>query len=530
MKKVLYTTTALVALAGTAQAEVSLSGSAKMGIVGGDDDDRNDEVQFWQDVDVTFGLSGTTDNGLTFGASVDLDESIEDTSKYDDGGTTVFISGGFGTLTMGDTDGALDWAMFEANTAGSPGSIDDAETGHTGYLGSYGDGATSVALPVMPTRRAVVVEVDKDAADYTDDGRPTIAVDGGTANIAVTHARKNDGPQQGDTGDEVPEVDLEEDGSNQDDYDKWIIYRDSTVAHAQTTHAAINVLGAERNGRPLNLAKDGFEFKKDDVVTMSGFDDSASDETDADGQILRYHTNFGDFGVAVSLEQAAGDDGKVGSNANGGSMAIGATYAMALSGMDLSFGAGYQSTDFNVTGDQKIYGLSVRAEMANGFSAALQYSDWSGIPTVRESTLTTEWVVEGDTNNNGVRDAGYRDVAEMDADGNPTGNRTCEGVAVSATSPCYLPEEIVLSAKISGEPADLVTRDDSHIGIGLGYDAAPFAVHVNWGEYDSGASGYGLAAAYDLGGGAHVKLGYGSSSPADGEDTSKWSLGVSMSF
>jgi outer membrane protein OmpU len=141
MKKVLFATTALVATAGVASADVSLSGSAEMGINGG----SSTTTEFFQDLDVTFTMSGTADNGLTFGAAVDLDESNCDTSgggctpgafaPNDDGGTAIFISGDFGTLTMGDTDGALDWALTEVNI-GSPGSIDDSETGHAGYNGN----------------------------------------------------------------------------------------------------------------------------------------------------------------------------------------------------------------------------------------------------------------------------------------------------------------------------------------------------------------------------------------------------------
>jgi outer membrane protein OmpU len=135
MKKVLFATTALVATAGVASADVTVSGYAEMGIAGGD----AMETQFHQDIDVTFSLSGTTDNGLTFGAAVDIDERSAGSDPADDDGVAVFISGNFGTLTMGDTDGALDWAVTEAT--GNPGSIADNETGHAGYRGSFLDGA-----------------------------------------------------------------------------------------------------------------------------------------------------------------------------------------------------------------------------------------------------------------------------------------------------------------------------------------------------------------------------------------------------
>jgi len=151
MKKVLFATTALVATAGIAAADVTLSGSAEMGLFGGDEYDPaaangigDVETQFFTDIDVTFTMSGETDNGLTFGASVDLDEGGDNSNAVDnnadDGGATIFLSGNFGTVTMGDTDGALDWALTEA-WVGNAGSIADDETSHAGALGAYGDGA-----------------------------------------------------------------------------------------------------------------------------------------------------------------------------------------------------------------------------------------------------------------------------------------------------------------------------------------------------------------------------------------------------
>ena len=144
MKKVLFATTALVATAGVASADITLSGMAEMGLFNAESIDAGPvltpgETQFFQDIDVTFTMSGTTDNGLTFGATVDIDETAAGTNVADDNGTVVFISGDFGTVTMGDTDGALDWALTEA-WVGNAGSIADDETSHAGALGSYGDG------------------------------------------------------------------------------------------------------------------------------------------------------------------------------------------------------------------------------------------------------------------------------------------------------------------------------------------------------------------------------------------------------
>jgi outer membrane protein OmpU len=316
MKKVLFATTALVATAGVAAADVTVSGYAEMGLVGGD----MMETNFHQDIEVTFTMSGTTDNGLSFGASVQLDEggtAGAGTVTSDDQGYAVFISGNFGTLTMGDTDGALDWALTEAGNIGNPGSLADDETGHGGYNGSYGEGTS-------------------------------------------------------------------------------------------------------------------------------------------DGQVLRYDYSFGDFAFAVSMEQDTVGGGSATSAEAGdtnGNVALGLRYSTSAGGVDLSLGLGYQSTDFGTPNDQTVVGASVVASFMGGFSAGIQYSDWSDVG----------------------------------------------GVAGA---------------------------DNTHLGVGVGYSSGAISLHANYGEFDTGASGFGLAAAYDLGGGAGLHLGYGSTD--GGADT--WSFGLAMSF
>lgn len=159
MKKVLFATTALIASAGIASAEVSISGWAEMGIQksnanginsGGDyntisvvgvasDGTAQDDSKtlFFQDFNVKFSMSGTTDGGVTFGANVELRDTNGYTGSHDDNGTDVYIKSAFGNLTMGNTDGAMDWAMSEVGVAAS---IADNNTSHGGYMGDYGDG------------------------------------------------------------------------------------------------------------------------------------------------------------------------------------------------------------------------------------------------------------------------------------------------------------------------------------------------------------------------------------------------------
>ena len=137
MKNILFATTALVATAGIASADLAISGYAEIGL--SDNNTAGQGWQFHQDVEVTFTMSGETDTGLSFGTSVQLDEggtTGAGTDTADDDGYAVFVSGGFGTVTMGDTDGAFDWAMIETNVVG--GSIADDETAHAGFTGNAG--------------------------------------------------------------------------------------------------------------------------------------------------------------------------------------------------------------------------------------------------------------------------------------------------------------------------------------------------------------------------------------------------------
>ncbi len=103
MKKILIATTALVATAGIASAEMALSGSAVMGL------DYNDgavagssKTTALMETYLSFTGSGETDGGLSFGLSATLGQYAPHAGTYGDDGTSVYISGAFGKLTFGD--------------------------------------------------------------------------------------------------------------------------------------------------------------------------------------------------------------------------------------------------------------------------------------------------------------------------------------------------------------------------------------------------------------------------------------------
>ena len=131
MKKLLIATTALVATAGMAAADVKLTGYAEIGMT---DAGGSNGMEMHSDMDIGFKLSGASDNGLSFGASIDLDE-VSGGINSTGGSQAINVSGAFGTLTMGDTDGAMD---KRNNEVASLTAISDNHTGHAGYNGGSG--------------------------------------------------------------------------------------------------------------------------------------------------------------------------------------------------------------------------------------------------------------------------------------------------------------------------------------------------------------------------------------------------------
>lgn len=130
MKKLLLASTALVASAGIAAADVTLSGDGRMGITYMENAPQ--ELAFTSRARVTFTLSGQTDAGLAFGGSFRADNAGNAA-----GGTagSVFISGDFGRITMGDTNGAAQFVVGNIDGVGLTGLGD---LNDNTYLGNPG--------------------------------------------------------------------------------------------------------------------------------------------------------------------------------------------------------------------------------------------------------------------------------------------------------------------------------------------------------------------------------------------------------
>lgn len=157
MKKVLLATTVLAMTATVAAAEVAVTGNARMGVVY-NGDNANDKLQFANRIRVIFTMSGETDSGLSFGASVRADQA----GAANTGGSagSVFISGAFGTLTMGDVVGAAEEVVgdlpeigFQDVVSGGAnlGAGDNDTTFITGDGAIYGSPANPGALYTYST-------------------------------------------------------------------------------------------------------------------------------------------------------------------------------------------------------------------------------------------------------------------------------------------------------------------------------------------------------------------------------------------
>ncbi|WP_010141227.1 porin [Oceanicola sp. S124] len=139
MKKILFATTALVVTAGAAAADITLSGSANMGVKY-QEGRAAGETFLYNELDFGINASSTTDSGIEFGASIDLDASMTDDTATQDPGSfdpEVYISSGGLTLTVGTVDPATD--PFGIGDIGFDGiGIDDVgeKIGGTGVKGN----------------------------------------------------------------------------------------------------------------------------------------------------------------------------------------------------------------------------------------------------------------------------------------------------------------------------------------------------------------------------------------------------------
>jgi len=205
MRKVLFATTALVALGGVsaASADISVGGSASWTMTSGSGDGYETDSQSYATT-VDFGISGssTLDNGMTVAGGLDLHEA---TGAIDDSGFTV--SGDFGTLGFGGYAEAAFGAMAIDVTADEGNAF--AKAAATPVAGEYGyalpgdeyiDHADiSLKLPAIGGATIMVGMSDgaTDSADGTMAGL-SYSMDAGGMGVTVGYASSSTGEANSD--------------------------------------------------------------------------------------------------------------------------------------------------------------------------------------------------------------------------------------------------------------------------------------------------------------------------------------------
>ena len=190
MKKLLIASTALVATAGIAAADVTVSGHAAAGFHSGLTNvagaaQATDALEgIYSNAGVDFTMSGATDNGISFSASVNIDAGNEIDSgdfEYDgtDGGTAglgaVSMTGSFGTLTF-DNNG-----------------IDNLYSDATNHDVSYSTTLGAVGLTLAYDATAGSANATSASATYTAGGmaftlNASEATGGTSTDLAVSYA------------------------------------------------------------------------------------------------------------------------------------------------------------------------------------------------------------------------------------------------------------------------------------------------------------------------------------------------------
>jgi len=159
--------------AGFAAADVAVSGSARMGVVGAyNSATGKNATTFSSNVHATFTGSGTTDGGLAFGGKFDMHNAGDA-----DGGTSgsTYISGAFGKISMGGVDSGDKAAVGQLSSIGYEGvgsgnSISYAADG--GLTGTDNDTfiAGSDGAKVLYTYSAGALSVSASTAQLSNGG------------------------------------------------------------------------------------------------------------------------------------------------------------------------------------------------------------------------------------------------------------------------------------------------------------------------------------------------------------------------
>ena len=129
MRKVLLATTALVAMTGAAAADVSVNGYYEFNYTATSDDRTTTYDTMGDDTEVHIGFNTTSDNGLAYGMKVEIETSAGSDLSSNNDEASMYISGDFGKITLGENDGAAEDGVLWS--------------GNTHFMGSWGSSVTT---------------------------------------------------------------------------------------------------------------------------------------------------------------------------------------------------------------------------------------------------------------------------------------------------------------------------------------------------------------------------------------------------
>ena len=176
MKKVLLATSALTLSAGFASADVSMSGTGGAGVFGASGAD----LSVYSGVDLGFSLSGASDNGMTFSASLDM------------GGGQTLDAGDFelDTQDMGVDDNVavtigVSGLTIVLSQDGVDDLYDDDKAGDIGISGAMGDLTYSVVTG-LEDADPTSLSVGYSAGAIS--GSVATSDDGDASNVSISYA------------------------------------------------------------------------------------------------------------------------------------------------------------------------------------------------------------------------------------------------------------------------------------------------------------------------------------------------------
>jgi outer membrane protein OmpU len=259
MKKLLLATSILAGTAGLAAAEITLSGDARMGFLDEFvyDDEAVDDIGFTSRARVAFTFSGETDGGLSFGASFRADNS---SNAANGTAGSVFLSGAFGKISMGDVDGAALAAVGHVDGVGLTGLGDRNESAFIGNGGLADDDLTD-----LDSITAGGLE------NFGLTGDPSVLYEYTTGNIGLFVGLTNPG-----YGSEFAFGETEE-----------VFFLDTETGSIESEDRGVIT---DTNGESWSL---GANYKTDAYAFGIGYEDLNVDEVDGLGNISADHIYLG---------------------------------------------------------------------------------------------------------------------------------------------------------------------------------------------------------------------------------------------